>query len=352
MRAVALALCAASGSSGCLRRQPFPPPPIASYQISCRLDAEKKTLEGTRGPDLEEHDVAAGADAPLPPLPERLPQHALDLLAGVAAARAATARLPDSWGSIEITRMTGIRRRRPAAGAAPTSLPTTATRTTARSPRSSCPAPSLRARRSRSRSTSRLAPAPRLACAPGYKGDFFIVVQWFPKIGVLEENGWNCHQFHAWSEFFSDFGNYDVSIDVPAALQGKVGATGEHVEERETSAGRMLYRFRQDGVHDFAWTADPSYLVLEDTFREAGLGDVRLLLFSSPSTPARPSATSAPPRRRSPATAASSGAYPYATLTIVDPPWGARGAGGMEYPTLITGGTSWSAPASVHRPRA
>jgi hypothetical protein len=26
--------------------QPFPPP-IASYQITCRLDAEKKTIEGT-----------------------------------------------------------------------------------------------------------------------------------------------------------------------------------------------------------------------------------------------------------------------------------------------------------------
>ena len=33
------------------------------------------------------------------------------------------------------------------------------------------------------------------------------------------------------------------------------------------------------------------------------------------------------------------GAYPYETITIVDPPYGAGGAGGMEYPTLITGGT-------------
>ena len=109
-----------------------------------------------------------------------------------------------------------------------------------------------------------------------------MVVQWFPKIGVLQEKGWNCHQFHASSEFFSDFGNYDVSIDVPARYKGKVGATGERVEERETSAGRVLYRFRQQDVHDFAWTADPSYLVLEDTFREAGLGDMRLFLYLQP----------------------------------------------------------------------
>ena len=99
---------------------------------------------------------------------------------------------------------------------------------------------------------------PRVSVRTGYKGDFFIVVQWFPKIGVFEENGWNCHQFHASSEFFADFGNYDVSIDVPARYKGKVGATGRRVEERETSVGRVLYRFQQEGVHDFAWTADPS----------------------------------------------------------------------------------------------
>ena len=162
--------------------------------------------------------------------------------------------------------------------------------------------------------------------------------------------GWNCHQFHASSEFFSDFGNYDVSIDLPRRFRGKVGATGRKVDERETSAGRVLYRFQQDGVHDFAWTADPGYLVLEDSFREAGLHDVQLTLLLQPEH------ASQAQRHFKAAKAALSGygrilgAYPYSTLTIVDPPWGARGAGGMEYPTLITAGTSWSAPKSVQRP--
>ena len=34
------------------------------------------------------------------------------------------------------------------------------------------------------------------------------------------------------------------------------------------------------------------------------------------------------------------GRYPYPTLTIVDPAFGAGGSGGMEYPTFITAGTS------------
>ena len=38
------------------------------------------------------------------------------------------------------------------------------------------------------------------------------------------------------------------------------------------------------------------------------------------------------------------GPYPYAQITVVDPPHGAMEAGGMEYPTFITGDTVWWAP--------
>jgi aminopeptidase N len=38
------------------------------------------------------------------------------------------------------------------------------------------------------------------------------------------------------------------------------------------------------------------------------------------------------------------GPYPYAQITVVDPPHGAMEAGGMEYPTFITGDTTWWAP--------
>ncbi len=41
------------------------------------------------------------------------------------------------------------------------------------------------------------------------------------------------------------------------------------------------------------------------------------------------------------------GAYPYPTLTVVDPAPGAGGSGGMEYPTFITAGTSF---LLQHRP--
>ena len=37
----------------------------------------------------------------------------------------------------------------------------------------------------------------------GFRGNYFFIAQWFPKLGVYENGGkWNCHQFHAGTEFF------------------------------------------------------------------------------------------------------------------------------------------------------
>ena len=55
---------------------------------------------------------------------------------------------------------------------------------------------------------------PRTFARTGVVGNYFMA-QWFPKIGVLEDAGWNTHQFHASTEFYSDYGVYDVRITVP-----------------------------------------------------------------------------------------------------------------------------------------
>jgi hypothetical protein len=43
------------------------------------------------------------------------------------------------------------------------------------------------------------------------------------------------------------------------------------------------------------------------------------------------------------------GAYPYPTLTIVDPPFQST-SGGMEYPTIFTGGARWLSPSGTNDP--
>jgi len=343
-----LAVALGAAATAAFAAVPFPPPPVASYQISCRLDPEKKTVEGTEVLTWK-NTTSRPASTLRFHLYLNAFRNSLSTFYREARGESRDGKLPThSWGSIEILRMTGsdgedllasLKYIAPDDGNA-----------NDRTVAEVIPGRPIAPGETISIAMDFVSRLPRVAVRTGYKGDFFFVVQWFPKIGVLQEKGWNCHQFHASSEFFSDFGNYDVSIDVPSRFRGRVGATGRRVEERETSGGRILYRFQQAGVHDFAWTADPAYLVLEDAYREAGLGDVRLLLFLQPEHAAQAD------RHFRAAKAALSGygrvlgEYPYATLTIVDPPWGARGAGGMEYPTLITAGTSWSAPKSVHRP--
>ena len=188
---------------------------------------------------------------------------------------------------------------------------------------------------------------PRTYSRTGVIGNYYFIAQWFPKLGVLEDAGWNCHQFHVNTEFFSDFGNYDVTLDVPAGWV--VGATGREVTAR---------RFVQDDVHDFAWTTSPDFIERAQMFDEPGLPPVRMRLLLRPEHNSEKQIT-----RHFNATAAALrnygrwyGAYPYEGITIVDPVaiFNGRaqggGTGGMEYPTLFTAGTRWSVPSNGEQP--
>lgn len=209
---------------------------------------------------------------------------------------------------------------------------------------------------------------PEIFARTGVSGNFVLGGQWFPKVGVFEdtgdrgrtEPGWNTHQFHADSEFFADFGDWDVRLTLPSEYAGKIGATGQIIEET-VDASHVTVRFQQPGVHDFAWTADPDFIVLEELFdpdvdvpgeqtrriaeilalpeQELRLQPVMIRLMLQP-------AHRSQARRYFDAAKAAIrgyglrlGAYPYPTLTMVDPPRGGAGAGGMEYPTFITLGT-------------
>src|SRR5262249_30487402 len=99
---------------------------------------------------------------------------------------------------------------------------------------------------------------PRTFARTGAIGHFFFIAQWFPKLGVLQDEGWNCHQFHSGTEFFSDYGVYDVSLTIPAGWA--VGATGVEREQRDAGS-QTVHRFYQEDVHDFAWTTSPDYVV-------------------------------------------------------------------------------------------
>ena len=99
----------------------------------------------------------------------------------------------------------------------------------------------------------------------GFAGDFFFAGQWFPKVGVLWKNAWNCHQYHAHSEFFADFGVFDVSLTVPARFA--VGATGKRIAEKDNGDGTKTVVHHQEDVHDFRLDGLSGFRRIPGTFR-------------------------------------------------------------------------------------
>jgi aminopeptidase N len=190
---------------------------------------------------------------------------------------------------------------------------------------------------------------PRPFARTGYIADYYFIAQWFPKIGVLEDGGWNTHQFHAVTEFYADYGVYDVDITVPAGFV--VGASGREIGRSENADGTTTHRYRGEDIHDVAWTASPRFLESRRVFDRPGLNRVEMRLLLQPEHAGQED-------RHFDATAATLrwlgewfGAYPYDHITIVDPAY-QSGSGGMEYPTLITAGTRWIAPRDVTVPES
>jgi hypothetical protein len=177
----------------------------------------------------------------------------------------------------------------------------------------------------------------------GYAGSFHMVGQWFPKVARLEPSGrWAHFPFHHLSEFYADFGSYDVTLDVPERYV--VGATGPAIEST-VEDGRRIERHVQRGVHDFAWTAWDEFVTLKET-----IDGVRVTLLHPPGFSRVAQRELEALRFALPYFSARYGPYPYDVLTVVHPPDDAEEAGGMEYPTLITSEGAWWDPAGVREP--
>ena len=177
----------------------------------------------------------------------------------------------------------------------------------------------------------------------GYKRDFIMGGQWYPKPGVFWHGAWNCHQYHATTEFFSDFGTFNVRLTLPRRYI--VGASGVPTGELIDASGNKTVSFYGEDIGDFAFAASPNFTVTDGIFLSS-LGPVQIHVLALRAHPR------AGPRyldiiqktmqqfdRRY-------GPYPYKIVTVIDPEPGSE-MGGMEYPTLFTGDTSWFEPTYI-----
>lgn len=127
----------------------------------------------------------------------------------------------------------------------------------------------------------------------------FLAAQWYPRAAVYHDDGWHLRPFLGQGEFSLEFGDFDVSITVPANYL--VAATGEltNAEEvlqpeelqrlqramqeseniRVAAAGRvgegeLRWQFTAANVRDFAFVASPA---LNWEASSVPLGDRRVL---------------------------------------------------------------------------
>ncbi len=208
----------------------------------------------------------------------------------------------------------------------------------------------------------------------GHIDQSYQITQWYPKPAVYDHKGWHPMPYLTQGEFYSEYGSFDVTIELPANYV--VGATGDLQTKSEiafldslsrlspldqdakmdirggltkmkttfpeSSATFKTIRYTQSNVHDFAWFADKRYRVSK--------GEVELPQSKRKVTTW---AMYVPQNERLWSNALEyihdaiyyyslwNGDYPYNQVTAVDGTISA--GGGMEYPNVTVIGNSRTA---------
>ncbi len=123
----------------------------------------------------------------------------------------------------------------------------------------------------------------------GHVGTSYQMTQWFPKPAVYDAQGWHPIPYLDQGEFYSEFGNFDVTITLPENyvvgasgilktesevkfLEQKVAETQELIKNgfpkgedfpASATATKTLH-YTAENVHDFAWFADKRFYVVKD----------------------------------------------------------------------------------------
>jgi hypothetical protein len=214
----------------------------------------------------------------------------------------------------------------------------------------------------------------------GQDGDAYFINYWYPQIAVYDDlSGWQVDQYYGNAEFYMGYGDYDVSLTLPAGWL--VSATGElqnapevltvrtrdrlaaaahsravvHiVTEADRGAGRatqrgaegkLTWHFRAKGVRDVAWGASADYLwdaapaAVGDRDGDGSPDTTRVEAFWRPEQ--RKNHWDQSARYAQHSVQFLSGylwPYPYSHMTTMDGP---RSCGGMEYPMMTCIGGDW-----------
>ena len=196
---------------------------------------------------------------------------------------------------------------------------------------------------------------PTYSSRSGHLDQSYMICQWYPKPAVYDRKGWHPIPYLDQGEFYSEFGNFDVSITIPSAYV--VGATGllQNIEEltkykeagkrnnnatsdlarynNTSSAATKTLQYKCGNIHDFAWFADKDFIVRYDTARLSSgkIIDIFTYSYENGNKLWRNSTSYVEDAVRNYSNWI--GEYPYPLAQAVEGPKNVM-SGGMEYPTI------------------
>jgi hypothetical protein len=189
----------------------------------------------------------------------------------------------------------------------------------------------------------------------GYVGNTFQITQWYPKPAVYDRKGWHPMPYLDQGEFFSEFGNSEVTITVPKdyviAASGKLQNADElnwlkEKSKQDALSSKSKVRkekfleatktlvYSQNNIHDFAWFADKNFIVRYDTLQ---LRSGRIIdLFAYFTESGSPTWKNSIEFLKDAVTTRSKwlGEYPYDVVSAVEAKMDF--SDGMEYPTITS----------------
>jgi lysozyme family protein len=175
----------------------------------------------------------------------------------------------------------------------------------------------------------------------GYHDYHYDVGNWYVTPAVYDRKGWHLNQ-HLDGEFYQEWGDFNVTLHLPKGYL--VGATGNLVNPEtalqdtlpENRAWFLRYpedttktawRFQAIQVHDFAWVADPYYILIQSQWQGITLNILAIDVMAPLWRDVADWGIRALKYLHE-----TFGAYPYDQLTIAD---SYIRSGGMEYPQLV-----------------
>lgn len=197
----------------------------------------------------------------------------------------------------------------------------------------------------------------------GRVGESYQMTQWYPKPAVYDQDGWHPMSYLDNGEFYSEFGDFRVQIELPANYI--VGSTGllQTASERErllaldratrnwldtasnlsasyvevpfppSAPETKRLEYWAENVHDFAWFADKRFHVLYDTLALAGKEEaVEVWSFFTDTQAAWWGKSMEYLKAATRFYSEQVGSYPYPSVAAAQSPRSA--GGGMEYPMI------------------